>query len=304
MWTRATLSLLTVVAIGLTAATTRDGAPSRSPSTPRPVTVALVGDSIVEGPGVTQPNGLAAMLRAHLARDGFRSGADGFVPAHGADLEELDDGTIAAPPWSYSGRWRFLGVSPFFESPTIAFSADPLFGADGHASQTDQRGANATATVRGDRFAVLFARTPDGGALRFAVDGAARTIDTRGDRADGGGIAWLTARSGASGTHRVTVAAGGGGDVTFTGLLASPGRAAVEVLALGRACGCAYEAFGRLQREATAVLQADITVLLFGTNEQAREAAGSSGARHGRRAATTRTRSAASGRRPGPSPRG
>ena len=248
------------------------GPPGAAGTATRRVTVALTGDSIVEGQGVTSRHGMAAELRARLHRLGFATGGLGFVPSHAASVRALPDGAVDGSPWRYTGLWRYLGVSPFFSSDRVLFRAGGAFGADARAAETDVPGARAGATLAGDRFAVLFARGPDAGAFAFSVGGRLRIIRARAPTVEGGGMTWLAAPPDGRGAHRVAVTALGGGMARFTGVLARRSVTShvrqAEVSQLGHSCGCAVEGLARPQREALEALRPKITLIMYGTNEQ------------------------------------
>jgi lysophospholipase L1-like esterase len=242
------------------------------------VRIGLSGDSIVEGTGVTSTTGLQAALRARLRRVGYDAAGWGYVPAHGPALRMEPDGTVLAAPWRYHGDWTFVGLPPFFDpvSP-ISHRVRSGFGADGHAAETASPFASTTARISGDRFAVLFARGPDAGKFRFSVDGVGRTVDAHASTLDGGGIEWVAARRRGRGRHVITVTPLDG-RLRFTGVLSERtrrgSRPRVEVISLGHSCSCAGDHFARAQRQAVAALGLDLTLILFGTNDQAKLQAG------------------------------
>jgi lysophospholipase L1-like esterase len=267
------------------------------------VRIGLTGDSIVEDGGVVSTTGLRAAVRARLQRLGYDAAGWGYVPAHGASLRMDRDGSVVAPPWRYRGDWTFVGLPPFFApSSPPAHRVHSRFGADGHAVESVSPFARATARVSGDRFAVLFVRAPDAGRFRFTVDGRARTIDARARALDGGGIAWLAARRRGGGRHIVTVAPLDG-KLRFTGVLSErtgrSSRPRVQVISLGQSCACAGDRFPPAQRQALAALELDLTLIMFGTNDQAVLQAGDDEAARASVVAGLRARGALARRRGG-----
>jgi hypothetical protein len=239
-----------------------------------PLRIGLTGDSIVEDGGVTSTSGLRAALRARMQRAGYDAAGWGYVPAHGSALGIDPDGTVVAAPWRYSGEWTFVGLPPFFDPASpISHRVRSRFGADGHAAETASPLARVTARISGDRFAFLFVRGPDAGRFRVAVDGIGRTVDAHANTLDGGGIVWLTARRRGHGTHVITVTPLDG-TLRFTGVLTERARPTsrprLQVISLGQSCMCASDHFAPAQREALAALKLDLTLILFGTNDQAK----------------------------------
>jgi lysophospholipase L1-like esterase len=238
------------------------------------VRIGLTGDSIVEDGGVTSTTGLRAALRARMQRIGYDATGWGYVPAHGSALRMHPDGSVVAPPWRYRGDWTFIGLPPFFDPASpIAHRLRSRFGADGRAAETTSPLARATARISGDRFAVLFVRGPDAGRFRVSVDDKERTVDAHASKLDGDGIAWLTAPRRSQGRHVITVTPLDG-VLRFTGVLTEPRRRAsrprVQVIALGQSCACASDRFGLAQQQALAALKLDLTLIMFGTNDQVR----------------------------------
>lgn len=259
---------------------------------PRRVVVALTGDSIVEGDGVTTPSGMAGSVRTRLRELGYDSGAWGYVPAHGSAVFAGGSSVLAAP-WTYTGPWSFLGMPPLFSSSRVSYTTTGAFGANGAAARTTVLGAQVSGALRGDRFGVLFARGPDAGRLSVSVDGVARIVDARLTRGvDGRGITWAAA-TGDRDAHRVVVAPASGGTLRFTGVIARRDvgrRRQLEVSQVARAATLAGDDLARPEREALDVLRPHVTLILFGTNEQGTLLAGGGGAADARFATALRTR--------------
>ena len=273
------LSLLAALMLLATTA-----APAGARDGPAPLRVGLTGDSIVEDGGVTSTTNLAAAVRSELRRLGYDARGWGYVPAHGSTPHLQADGTVTAAPWRFAGPWTFLGLTPFYDpvSPIAHVLTSP-FGADGHAVESASGLATATAEISGDRFAVLFVRAPDAGSFRFSVDGRTRTVAAQAATVDGGGTAWLNAPRDGRLRHLIEVAPLDG-TLRFSGVYSErapdPSRPSVAVMSLGRSCACAADAFPPGQRQALGALRLDLTVIMFGTNDQpALAAAGDAGAR-------------------------
>lgn len=105
----------------------------------------------------------------------------------------------------------------------------------------------------------------------MSVDGNGRTVDARANTLDGGGIAWVAARRRGRGKHLITITPLDG-RLRLTGVLSERTRRAsrprVEVIALGQSCACASDRFTPAQQQAVAALELDLTLILFGTNDQ------------------------------------
>lgn len=270
---------------------------------PRPVRIGLTGDSIVEDGGVTSTTNLAAAVRSALRRLGYDARGWGYVPAHGSTPELQPDGAVTAAPWRFSGPWTFLGLTPFFDPASpIPHALISPFGADGHSVESASPLATATAEISGDRFAVLFVRAPDAGSFRFSVDGRTRTVAAQAPAVDGGGIAWLNAPRDGRVRHLVEVAPLNG-MLRFSGVVSErapdPWRPSVAVMSLGRSCACAADAFPPGQRQALAALRLDVTVIMFGTNDQPALAAAGDPAARERVSAGLRARAAVARRHGG-----
>lgn len=247
-------------------------APAAASDAAARVRIGLTGDSIVEDGGVTSPTSLAAALRSELRRRGYDARGWGYVPAHGSALQLRSDGVVTAAPWSFAGAWTFLGLTPFFDlaSPIPHLLTSP-FGADGHAVESASPLAAATAEISGERFGVLFVRAPDAGSFSFSVDGRTRIVDAYATAVDGGGIAWLSAPRDGGSRHLVDIAPLHG-TLRFSGVISEQARRSsrqsVDVMSLGRSCACASDVFPPAQRQALGALRLDVTVIMFGTNDQ------------------------------------
>jgi GDSL-like lipase/acylhydrolase family protein len=228
------------------------------------VKVALEGDSLVEGrPG---PRGdLAYWVRWELRRLHVSVGAGGYVAAHANGFTTGPGGDVRSFPWTYSPGWILegLGLSP--PSP---------FGANGRMSLTTSRAATARARLSGNRFAVLFARSPDAGAFEVSVDGVHTLVNARGAVTDGSGLVWLRAPSPVPRVSHVVVEGPRSGVLRFTGVLARSAvrgeRTQVEVSSLGQACACATDPLPPTRLQALEALRPDISVIMLGTNGEGR----------------------------------
>ncbi|HEX3318603.1 MAG TPA: GDSL-type esterase/lipase family protein [Solirubrobacteraceae bacterium] len=228
-------------------------------ATARRVTVAVVGDSVEEGYTVqdyadnfasVDPArvGLTPVLRDALAaRAGTRPGR-GFVPMHPA-------------LWRFAGAWLHTGYD---------FGGPGPIGASGYGSQTDDPTATATIAVSEPQVALLYQRSPDGGAFTVTAGGRTWRIDTRADRSDGAGETWLRVPTGAR-----TLTVGGpvaGGTLRFLGLIArrpAPGAATqYEVSNLAHAGRRTGEDLTPANAQAFTRLGIDVTVLLSGTVDE------------------------------------
>jgi LPXTG-motif cell wall-anchored protein len=232
-----------------------------------PYRVLLTGDSIVEACGQVGPSGetaLAVALRSALRSRGLRAGVTGLVPPHSA---VVPTGSTAPRSWRlrYRGGWRFEGL---FGGPASRY------GADGFSSVTTEPGASAAGEFRGDTVAVLFTRAPDGGRFTLHVGRRHRGLNGRG-ALDGGGVAWLRAPDRVDGVRVVNDT----GTLRLEGLVVRRRGDEVELAFAARSGACGAEGISRTNRQAIEALRPDLTLVMFGTNDEARASAGVVGAR-------------------------
>jgi hypothetical protein len=235
---------------------------SPAAAVPQRVRVALFGDSIVEGDGAPRGD-LATWVRWELGRLHAAVGARGYVAAHQESATAGPGGTLSSFPWTYSAGWSLDGLQ--------GFSPPSNFGANGRMSATTSPSATATTRLAGNRFAVLFARSPDSGRFSFSVDDRSVDVDARRRGTDGRGIRWVRApRPGR--VHRITVHGPASGTLRFTGLIArrevGRSRQQIEVSGVGQVCGCAIDPLPATRAQAFETLHAKVTLLMFGTNAE------------------------------------
>lgn len=222
--------------------------------------MALVGDSVVEGSGAPRGD-LATWVRWELRRLGAAVGADGYVAAHKSTFTTTPDGDLLSFPWTYFPTWTLDG---------LGLGLPSAFGANGRMSETGDPSATATAELEGDRFAVLFAHSPDAGRFTFSVDDRTVTVDAGSAHIDGSGIRSVSAPEATRSKHLVTIGGPQGGLLRFTGVIVStavaPGTTQIEVSGVGQACACATDPLPGTRVEALTVLRPDITLLMLGLN--------------------------------------
>jgi hypothetical protein len=194
---------------------------------PRPITIAVYGDSVVESatfPGFLR-YGLIPELRAALAEQpGFTLGGEGFVPAypvrwtfHGG----VSPGNGPAPPtgWLVSG---------------YGSNVPGLDGLSGYSAITRSRRASATTAIDAGRVGVLFSRSPDSGVFTVTAGGRSFAISARHPGRPAPAEAWLTVPRGA---RTITIHGPRSGVLIFDGVIVrgrpQAGRIGVEVENLG-----------------------------------------------------------------------
>jgi hypothetical protein len=215
------LTLLAAVASFLLAAAPASADP------PRPVTIAVYGDSVVESATIPDflRDGLIPRIRADLARvAGLTLGGEGFIPA-------------------YPLRWTFHGgLSPGNGPPGPTGwlvsgygSAVPGFdGLSGYSAITRSPRATATTAIDALHVGVLFNRSSAAGV--FTVSAGTRTfpIDARRSGPPAPAEQWITLPPG---TRSITVHGPRSGVLTFDGVIVRgripAGRIGVEVENLG-----------------------------------------------------------------------
>jgi len=236
-----------------------------------PFRVTIAGDSIVEGAGQRFPGrtgGLGAAVREALGERGLRAHGRGYVPAHDA-RPSTEQVPRSYWPLRYTGDWAFEG--------TFATPPSP-FGGDGFASVTADPGATAEATLTADRIAVLYAIAPDGGRFAATVYGRSHLIDASGPHARAG-LSWL--RAGPGHAH-LRISGVAGGVVRLTGLIARRDSDDVEIEQVGRSGAYAADAMAAPNRQALLALRPQLTIIMFGTNEEGRALGGQAAeAEHG-----------------------
>src|SRR5690242_10604696 len=228
------------------------------------VTVALEGDSVVEGNG-TPRGDLATWVRWELGRLGASVGANGHTAAHVSEFTRAPGGEMLSFPWTYSPGWSLKG---------LGLAEPSAYGANGRMSQTGDPSAIASAELAGDQFAVLFARSPNAGRFAFSVDDRTVRVDARATHVDGKGIRWVNAPAAGSSTHRLAVRGPDSGTLRFTGVIArtrvTPGATQIEVSGVGQACACATDPLPRTRAQAVELLRPDITLIMLGINGEGR----------------------------------
>jgi hypothetical protein len=194
---------------------------------PRPVTIAVFGDSVVESATIPDflHDGLIPELRSGLARTpGLTLGGEGFVPA-------------------YPLRWTFRGVVTPGNGPPgptgwlLSGYGSPVAGLDGlsgYSALTRSPRATVTTAVDARHVGVLFNRSSAAGV--FSVSAGRRTfeINARGRGASTPAERWITVPAG---TRTITVHGPRSGILTFDGAIVrgaiTPGRIGVEIENLG-----------------------------------------------------------------------
>lgn len=221
-----------------------------------PFRVALTGDSIVEGNEQRAPGrigGLGAAVIAELRESGIRAGL-GFVPSHDA-VPSTPDAPHSYWPLSYSGSWSFEG--------TFGAPASP-FGPDGFSSSTGDPHSSVEASLDADHVGVLYGVAPDGGRFEVSVGRYARRLDSRGatPRTE---VAWLPA---AGARDRLRVSGVSNGVVRVAGIIARRGGDAVQIDQVGHSGAQALDGLAPPNMQALLALDPDLTVIMFGTNEE------------------------------------
>jgi len=224
--------------------------------------VALTGDSIVEGCSHRSPGrfgGLGAAVLAELRALGVRA-SRGYLPAHDA-VVSLPEAPRSYWPLHYSGSWTFEGTFGSLPSP---------FAADGFTSSTSDPAASIDVTLEADRVGVLYGAGPDGGRFDLELAGRSQRIDSHAEHASTA-LTWLDAPKA---IDRLRIAGAKGGRVRFAGLIARRRAAEVQLDQVGRSGAQAADAFAPTNRQALRALEPDLTVIMFGTNEEGAALAG------------------------------
>lgn len=233
------------------------GAAAAPASAARRVTVAVVGDSIVESGHLADPDraGLVPALRAALAARGVDVGGDGFVAAHRAQLEP-----IAAPRLAHGDRWSYRGAWTWL----TRWRPDAPVGL---ASWSADAGARATLTARADSATLVYLQGPAEGSFTFRVGPRRVRIDAR--RATSG--AALRKLEPPPGPQAISVSAPADGGMGLVGVFLRrqprPGAVQVEVSAIAHAGARAGEPEPGFETAGLASLAPRLTVLVLGTND-------------------------------------
>lgn len=213
---------LRVAVVGLACAAAPPPAVAAGPS---PDTIAVYGDSVVEGYGIpgSLEHGLVPQLLTDVAREGiFERGAAGFIPAN-------------------EFRWRFTHYAlagrdvPARDGWILAGESSPAQdGLSGYSGMPLSSASTATAPIGGDEVGVLFTMLPDGGVLTVTAGTQTFAIDTRSSGPPAPGVRWIRVPAGA---HAITVGGTDSGRLIFDGVidraLLSAGHIGVEVENLG-----------------------------------------------------------------------
>jgi lysophospholipase L1-like esterase len=224
--------------------------------------VAITGDSIIESAPLRDQsnNGLASlgfMVNNSLASKGIKMGGYGFVPMH-ASVTPIDY------PWAFKGTWQQEGLFWFPSTKSV-------FGADGMPSSTNDPAASAQINLISNKIAILYGKATTGGSFKISFDNKpATTINTRATT-NGSGIRWFSLSKSA---HAVKIYGASGGTVRLTGLIASytltTGRE-VEVDQVGHGGDLAASNIAPPQLSALRDLRPKLTLIMFGSNEEATE---------------------------------
>jgi lysophospholipase L1-like esterase len=226
-------------------------------STAAPFRVVLAGDSIVEGcehrvPGHT--GGLAAAVRRVLRTHGLRARGRGFIPAHDAR-----GSTPEAPrsywPLEYAGTWSFEGTFGAAPSP---------FAPDGFSSSTAASDSVLSATLSADSVGLLYGIAPDGGRFSVALGRRKERVNARAP-APATRVKWLPAPDS---LDRLRISDIAGGVARVAGVIARSEHDDVEVNQVGRSGAQAADGLSAANRQALTALEPDLTVIMFGTNEE------------------------------------
>jgi hypothetical protein len=219
---RAAAALFTVLSgpmlVGVPAARAKVG--------PR-VTIAVYGDSIVEGysiPDVLR-DALIPRLDAGLASTGgFEVAGDGLIPA-------------TAFRWHFN-RYTVSGLEPerpdAWDLSGVGASSFGVDGPSGYSAVAVSPQATATAPIDAPEVAVLFTKFAGSGVFTVTAGAETFAIDARSTGPPAPSEQWITVPAGA---HTLTVHGPSSGSVIFDGVIVrapvTPGRIGVEVENLG-----------------------------------------------------------------------
>ena len=222
-------------------------------------TVALLGDSLIEGGYLARPefDAVGPQLRIALARAGIDPGGRGFLPAHVTSFVP-----VAPPgplgPVRYTGSWTA-------SSGTVPGALSVL------ESYTRQPGAEAWLRSRGDTVAVLLGAGPTSFRARIQTDTGRSTLATAPARGPLS-VTWIATKRGG----RVAVK-NRQGRLSLLGFLErrdTTARPQVEVSVMARSGARAADWIGPLDEAGLRALAPRLTVLAYGTNDALAAAAG------------------------------
>jgi lysophospholipase L1-like esterase len=237
--------------------------PSDAVSQAAPFKVMLAGDSIVEGCDLRVPGhtgGLGDAARRALRSQGIRAGGGGYLPVHDA-LPATRELPRSYWPVEYDGDWSFDGTFGSAPSP---------FAPDGFSSSSSAADSVLSATLRADRVGLLYGIAPDGGQFTAALGDRAERLNARA-AAPRTGVRWLPAPGA---VDRLRISAIAGGVARLAGLIVRRDGDEVEIDQLGRSGAQALDGLSAPNRQALAALDPDLTILMFGTNEEGMALAG------------------------------
>jgi hypothetical protein len=201
------------------------GAPAAIAAVGPRVTVAVYGDSIVEGYTVPDflHNGLVPALGATLVREGgFELGGSGLIP-------------VTPFRWRLSRYTVFGGAPPDPDGWVLAgYASHGLDGPSGYSGLASSPRASATAPIDAPSVAVLFTKFAGSGLFTVTAGTSSWTIDARSSGPPAPSEVWLTMPPGAA---SITVHGPSSGVLVFDGVIArrpvAPGRVQIEMENLG-----------------------------------------------------------------------
>lgn len=227
--------------------------PCAAATTGRRVTVAVYGDSVVEGS--TSPDyaryGLVPALGAALARRG--------------GLELGGPGLIPATPFRWTFNHSVFGAQPL--DPVgwalAGYASAARDGPSGYSAIAVSPRATATAAVGAPTVGVLFTKRARAGFFDVTAGASTWTIDARSTGASTPAVEWLTLPRGA---QTITVHGPTSGALVFDGVIARrpvpPGRVQVEMENLGHAGHTLTEDALPRVGEALTALHFDVSIFM------------------------------------------
>jgi lysophospholipase L1-like esterase len=253
--TAATLSAVAAVATAA-AGPAALVAPAAAHEGPR-VTVALYGDSVVEGytvPNFLQ-NGLSPLLEDGLVAAGFSRGGTGLIPATPFRWKLKKNFVIGGMGSQPAGGWLLNGFG----------TQTGLNGPSGYSARATSPQATATAPIDSQTVAVLFTKYAGGPTFTASAGGQTWPISTDSTGPAQPSELWLNIPAGAT---TLTITGPASGQFTFDGAIdrqpVAPGTVQTEVEDLGHMGHLLGQDLTQLVQESIVQQRFNVSVFLGG----------------------------------------
>jgi lysophospholipase L1-like esterase len=219
---------LLAAVIAVLSGLTLTGGPVAAAGLPPRVTIAVYGDSVVEG--YTIPNflrdTLVPRLQAYVAKaGGFQAGGIGFIPATVFRWHFSKYAVAGTSDVQRTDAWTLAGFSAQFPGPD---------GLSGYSAIAASPQVTASAPIHSRLIGVLFTKYAGSGVFTVTAGGQTFSIDARSSGPPTPTEQWITVPAG---TKTITVHGPDAGSLVFGGVIdrapVTPGHIGVEVENLG-----------------------------------------------------------------------